>query len=399
MTISSVIAMLAFADLGMGNGLLNAISDANGKDDREAARRYVSSAFLMLSAVGALLALSFALIYPWIPWRGVFNVSSPKAVAEAGPAMTVFICCFLANMPLGIVQRAQMGYQEGFLNSLWQGFGRVLGLGGILIAIHFRAGLPWLVLAMAGLPMLATLLNGLVLFGFRKPWLRPTWHSATAEDARRILRTGILFFVLQVAVTMAFASDNIIAAQILGPGAVTQYSIPMRMFSFVPMILAVMMVPLWPAYGESIARGDVLWVKRTLVRSLKISLLVTSVASFLLVVFGVQVVHLWVGPEITPSFPLLLGLGVWMVMQAGGTAVAMFLNGANILRFQAVCASLMAIGALIGKIILAHLIGISGIIWGRILAYGLCTTVPLVIYVPKLLSKMERCNRAERYKA
>lgn len=49
MTISLVIAILVFADLGLGNGLLNAVSEANGRDDREAAREYMSSAFFMLS--------------------------------------------------------------------------------------------------------------------------------------------------------------------------------------------------------------------------------------------------------------------------------------------------------------------------------------------------------------
>src|ERR1035438_2273421 len=33
MTISSIVAMLSFADFGMGNGLLNAVAVANGKND------------------------------------------------------------------------------------------------------------------------------------------------------------------------------------------------------------------------------------------------------------------------------------------------------------------------------------------------------------------------------
>ncbi len=55
MTISSVIALAGFADLGMGYGLLNAISEANGKDDRNAARKYISSAFILLSAVALVV--------------------------------------------------------------------------------------------------------------------------------------------------------------------------------------------------------------------------------------------------------------------------------------------------------------------------------------------------------
>ena len=385
MTISSTVAMLGFADLGMGNGLLNAISEANGRDDREAAREYVSSAFFMLLAVSILLGIGFGLIYSWVPWQRVFNVSESLAVAEAAPAVLILVGCFLLNVPLGIVQRVQMGYQEGFVNSLWQGLGNLMGLGGVLTAIHFRAGLPWLVFAMAGAPMLASALNGLVLFGFRRPWLRPKWNNTTSHAARRILHLGMLFFVLQIAVTFAFASDNIVAAHVLGPEAVTQYSVPKRLFSIVPMILGMALGPLWPAYGESIARGDTAWVKTTLLRSLKIVLTLTSIPAIFLVAFGAKMVRLWVGPEITPSFLLLLGLGLWMLLHSAGSGVAMFLNGANVLWFQVVCASLMASGAFVAKIVLARHVGLPGIIWGTVLAYVVCTAVPLAIYVPRLL--------------
>src|SRR5215203_2890639 len=118
-TISSLTAMLALADLGMGNGLLNAISEANGKDDREAARKYVSSAFFMLSGIAVSLAVLFAVIHPWVPWTRVFNVSSSQAVAEAGPAVAVFAGCFLAGIPLSVARQTQIGYQEGVATNLW----------------------------------------------------------------------------------------------------------------------------------------------------------------------------------------------------------------------------------------------------------------------------------------
>src|SRR5262249_31721647 len=51
MTISSLITVLGFADFGMGNGLLTAICAAHGRDDTQAARRYVSSAFFILLGI------------------------------------------------------------------------------------------------------------------------------------------------------------------------------------------------------------------------------------------------------------------------------------------------------------------------------------------------------------
>jgi len=390
MTISSIVLILGFADLGMGNGLLNAVSEANGKDDRELARTYVSSSFFLLSGLSILLALLFACVYPAIPWERVFNVSSPEATREAGPAMAVFVGCFLVSMPLGIVQRIQMGYQEGFVNSLWEGLGSLLGLAGALLVIHLRAGLPWLVLAMAGAPALAALANTVALFGFRRPWLWPSWNRATGSASRKIFRMGILFFALQASAAIAYSSDNIILAQVLGPDAVAQYSVAARIFSIAPMMLGMILAPLWPAYGESIIRGDIGWVKRTLVKSLSLALFVTGLPAVLLAIFGIQVVLLWVGPAVAPSFVLLLGLAIWSVMFAAGNAVAMFLNGASILRFQVICAVAMSAAAILVKVLLVQRIGLPGVIWGTIVSYAALIGLPFVVYVPKLLSAMEK---------
>src|SRR5215207_9066316 len=108
----------------------------------------------MLSGIAVSLAVLFAVIHPWVPWTRVFNVSSSQAVAEAGPALAVFVGCFLAGIPLSVARQTQIGYQEGFAANLWTILGSLVGLGGVLLAIHVEAGLPWLVLAMASAPTL-----------------------------------------------------------------------------------------------------------------------------------------------------------------------------------------------------------------------------------------------------
>jgi hypothetical protein len=141
---------------------MNAISEAHGQDDRRAAERFVSSGFFMLIAVALLILAGFAAVYPFIPWERVFNVQSPRAIQEAGPAIAVFIVCFLANLPLGVVRQVQLGYQEGFATSLWESAGRVLGLAGLLRPAWAGWCWPWLA---------------------RRPWpgcLTVSWNTAAA---------------------------------------------------------------------------------------------------------------------------------------------------------------------------------------------------------------------------
>jgi O-antigen/teichoic acid export membrane protein len=241
---------------------------------------------------------------------------------------------------------------------------------------------------MGGGPTLALLLNWIFLFRLRSPWLRPQWRRATYASGTRIFRIGFLFFVLQLAVTFSFASDNLVAAQVLGPEAVTQYSVPMRLFSILPMIMSMIMVPLWPAYGEAIARGEMGWIRKTLIKSLFITFLMVALPSLFFVLFGVPIVHFWVGPEITPSFLLLVGMGIWTILSALGSTLGMFLNGINIIKLQIFCASLFGISALLVKILLAYIIGLPGIIWGTIIGYTVFAVIPYIIYLPKIMSNM-----------
>jgi O-antigen/teichoic acid export membrane protein len=389
MAIISATAVLGFADLGMGNGLLNAVSEANGKDDPTMARRYISSAFSMLCLVACSLAIGFWIIYPWVPWSKVFNVSSPQAMAEAGPTMAVFAASFLINLPLGVVQRVRLGYQEGFSNSVWGAIGGLLGLAGMLTAIHLQAGLPWLVLAITAGPIVATVLNGVTLFGFQRPEMRPRWTSALDTTSRSLFNLGIGFLVLQVAAVLTTTSDNIVVAHVLGLNAVAEYAVAVKLFTVVSMILGFVLRPLWPAYAESIARGDIDWLKRTLARTLLIALWLVGSTSLLLVVFGKPIIRWWVGAEMAPPLALLFGLAVFSVISALGNSVAVFLNAARIIRFQVVTALLMGVGSLVAKIYLGGQLGLPGIIWGTIMASVLFSGIPLLFYVPKVLARLE----------
>jgi O-antigen/teichoic acid export membrane protein len=393
-TITSLTLGLSFVDLGLGNGLVNAVAEAHGKDKPALARTYISSAFFLLVTLSVSLGVLFLLLQRWVPWPRVFNVSSSIAMLEAGPAAVAFVGCLLLNAPLGIVQRVQSGYQRGFDNSLWQAIGSLLGLGGLLAAIQLGAGLPWLVLAVAGLPLLATFIQACVLFGWRHPELRPRRDAASPEAARKILRMGSLFFVLQLAAAVAFASDNLVVAQVLGTEAVADYAITLQLFSLPMLVLGTLFTPLWPAYGEAVTRGDVIWVQQTLKRSLLLAALVAGLPSVLLVLWGVPLIHWWAGPSITPPFWLLLGLATWAVLQALGNAVAMFLNGASVIRLQVICATLLALVGLPAKIILAGTFGLPGIAWGTALAYSVLVAAPYLVAVPRILRLLPAASPA-----
>ncbi len=388
MTLSSVLAMAGFADFGIGNGVLNTVSDAFGKDDSEAIRRAISSGLTVLTAIAALLLAGFFLIYGFISWGHFFNVNSTLARAESGPAMAVFVICFALNIPFDVVQRTQLGLQQGFRTNVWQVFSSILILIGILAVVHFRLSLPMLVVALAGAPVLGTAFNALHFFGSSRRDLLPRWHLVSRKTIQQIAKLGALFFVLQVVVAISFSADNFIVARTLGAASVTVFSIPDRMFGMLTLLVTMLVTPLWPAYGEAISRGDMHWVRRTLVRTLVGVLGLTTVASAALLLLANRIILWWVGPTIHPPFQLLLGLAIWTVISSCGATLAVFLNGASIVRFQVIVASIFGIGCLITKVLFTQHYGIVGVPWATILTYSILSAFPCALYVPRLLRRM-----------
>lgn len=386
MTITSVVSMLIFADLGIGNGLVNVISEAHGRDDDEAAHRYMSTGFFALLGIAVLLVGVFVVIYPFISWPRVFNVSSPVAVREAGPAVVVFIVCFLLNLPLDVVQRVQAGYQEGFATNTWRAAGSVLGLASMIAAMRFGCGLPMLILAILGGQLLGIVGNWIHEFGWTHRRFWPEWAHYDSAAARKILSIGVWFFVGQACAAFVVPVDNIIITQILGPDAVTQYSVPMRLFILISTISSMFVVPLWPAYGESLARGDIHWVRSTYYHSLLYNLLVFAPISLAAAVFGKPIVHLWVGKQIQPTYPLLMGMAVWTVFTVAGSAINACLTGITEVKFQAAVAVAMAAANIVLKILMTKAFGLWGVIWAAVLVFSLGIPV-MAVYTHKRLTR------------
>jgi O-antigen/teichoic acid export membrane protein len=385
-TLSSIMALISFADVGLGSGLMNVIATAQGKNDSAAAARSVSSAFYTLCAIALVVVLAFSGAFRFVPWPQVFNVSSPAAVREAGPATAILVLCFALSMPLGIVQRIHAGYQEAFVASAWQALGSVLGLAGVVAAVLSHAGLPWLVLSLAGCPVVAMAANSVWLFRSRRPWLSPRLSLVSARASVSLLRTGFLFFVLQISAAVSYQSASLIIAHVMTPSDVPRYTVPMTLFQLSPWLLGLVLTPLWPAYAESMASGDVGWIRKSFRRSIRWSLTLNVPAAVLLMIVGERIVRVWVGGDIQPQAGLLVSMGVWTILNSLNGPFAMLLNGLEAIRFQVVCATLMAGTNVLLGIFLTRRLGVTGVVAATVVAQFVFILIPSAIYVPRLLA-------------
>lgn len=384
MMLSSLLGFMAFADLGVGNGVLNRITLSRATQDDLMLRRTLLSGYAITASVSLVLILS------WLAW--VKLSAEPTALAgsiasanrtEVLAALSAFVVVLSINIPASLVQRAQLGMQEGYWNGIFQFACAISTLIAVPLALHYGGGVVMLVLATLGIQAAGNVINTLIWLGRNRLLGFRCWQGAM--DVRTftdLLRTGSWFFLLQAAAAFAFQSDAIVITQTLGQTAYGDFAVVQKLFLFVSMLLTSAMVGLWPAFGDAVARNEMGWALQTLRRGVTIAAGVSITGASVLAVTMPWLMTHWMHDLVDPPKALVAALATWTVIDATTSVLAAFMNGANILRAQAVLAVLMALTAFGGKWLLTPWLGATGATLSTILAYCLIS-VPTQVYIFK----------------
>jgi O-antigen/teichoic acid export membrane protein len=391
MMLTGLVGFFAFADLGVGNGVLNRVTALHAAGEVNEQRRVMRAGYACTVAVG------LSLIAIWLAWVALSAAPTiavghiaTEQQSEVLTAMHLFVVLLAVNIPASLAQKQQLGTQCGH----WVGFAQLgaalATLIGVPIALVLGGGLPSLVLGSLGMQVGANLVStwlwrrrlvkldasslGLPLQTGR---IRE-WHVIVS-----LLRTGSLFLILQLAAAFAFQSDSIVIAHQLGQQAYGDFAIVQRVFLAAASILLAGLAGLWPAIGEALARGDAAWVRQALLRGYAIVFVVMGTTCFAIAILMPQILVHWVSMPTPPPSALLTVLAVWTVMEALGNVSGVFLNAAGLLKAQIVSAVAMGITALIGKWFLVGTLGAWGAVLGTIAAYSVIS-LPMQFYLIRL---------------
>ena len=381
MMLSSLLSFFAFADLGVGNGVLNRVTLARANEREDEFAHAVAGGYLCTALVGVFLALV------WFAWRA--GASNPTSLvgtlttasrAPALAALQAFVLLLALNVPATLIQKIQLGSQQGHLVGLSQLGASIATLVFVPTALMMDGPLWLLVVSSFGMQVLANIVNSVW-------WL--TRHRVPAAIARHgvhratlvaLLGSGAMFFVLQLAAAFAFQSDSIVLTHVLGPAAYGDFSVVQRLFLFVSALLSTGFTGLWPAFGDAIARGDMAWARRALLRSVIVAGCVAACVTGTLVLSLGTITSHWLHMVVAPPLSLALALATWTTIDAMTSVAGVFMNAANVLRAQIVFALLMASLAFAGKWWLAPILGPTGSVLATIGAYCL-VSVPAQIFI------------------
>ncbi|MEV6371700.1 lipopolysaccharide biosynthesis protein [Micromonospora musae] len=380
MAVTSLTSMALFADFGLGNGLLTRLARLYAAGDRPAAAREVASAYALLGSLAAALLGVLVATVQLIPWPALLNVTEPDVARDTRAVVLLCFGSFLVNIPLALVQRVQYAHQQVAQSNLWQAVGSLLSAGLVVAGVVADVE-PVLLIAAAVLAVpLMNAANTICYFAWQNPELRPRPRYVRRLTARGLLRLGLRFFVISVLSSVVLNIDGFLVGRVLGMTAAANYAVVMRVFSVLALFVTLVNLPLWPANGEALARGDLAWVRRNTRRMSCLSAAVVALPALGLVLFGNDVLRFWIrSDELTHVPVLLLGaLAGYSLLIAVVSPIFMVQNSIGLLRPQFVGWLACLVLAIPLKVLLAGQLGLSGVALASVVSYA-ATVIPAAV--------------------
>lgn len=378
-TLTTLLAWFQLADLGIGNGLLNAVAGARGGKHSDEARRHVATAFWILGALAAGMLLVTAAMSYLVDWSAVFHLRTPQARTEIAPALAVAGALFALSFPLSLLDRIYVALQEGALANGWATTASLASLLALVVVVETGGGLVALVAGFSGARLLVQAINAGWLFLRHRPDLAPRAAAIDRRSATALMRTGGLFFAVQAAALVLYETDNLIIARVLDARSVTPYSVAWRLF-LVPAAPAIMVFPyLWAAYADAGARRDAPWIHASFRTSLAIGTISAAALCAPLLYWGRGIILRFAGPDALPPPGLLAWMAAWAVVQSFLNGLSCLLNSQNRIKGQAIYGAITAIVNVALSVRWARSDGITGVIAATVVACLACAVVPASI--------------------
>lgn len=391
-TLVSFVVFAGFLDFGFGNGTMNLLAAAKGRDNLAEIEITLREGNRMLRRVALWLAGATLLALPIIPWHRLLGMPDSMAGVSRASAGVVLTSIVLA-IPLNLATRAQLGLGRGGRAFRWQALSQILALLAVIVCTQLEASLPVLTAAAVTTPLLGSLANTLDMRRMRHASITEVSDIQHNEIARKISHEGVQFFILQLAAALAFSADLPLISALRGPVDAGSYAVVQRFFSVIPLGLSLLWVPLWPMYRQALAAGDHIWVTRTLRRSLFLAVLSAGACAAMLALGFNQLISLWVHKPPNVSSKMLAGFAAWSTLDALGGALGTFLNAASIMRYQVVIAIVFGVSCVAAKIFVLHSMALDLLPWTTAVVYSATCLLPLSLLFPRIV----RMTTAKQY--
>lgn len=334
LTLSSIVGWFSFFDIGLTQGLRNRFAEAKASGNDELAQIYISTTYVILGIIFAIIWLLFILANTFLDWSRILNISQDMRNEATMLAIIVFTF-FCLDFVLRIINTILTANQEPAKSSIIDVLGQLLALLIIVILVKTTEGsLIKLGIALCVSPLVVLVAANIYLFRGEFAKYRPRFSKVNFSSAKDLVNLGVVFFIIQLAGIIQFQTANIIIAQNFGTVEVTSYNIVFKYFGVLTMVNMIFLNPFWSASTEAYIKRDINWIRSSIRRYNQLNLLLT-LAGGLMLAFSGPVYRIWLGEgKVDIAFSLSLWGFLYFNIMVFGSKYVFFLNSINALRIQ-----------------------------------------------------------------
>ncbi|MDY0101600.1 MAG: MATE family efflux transporter [Lentimicrobium sp.] len=369
-TLGSIVGWINYFDIGLGNGLRNKFTEALAKDEKKLAQIYVSTTYAALSMIFGAFFVIFLTINPFLNWSTILN--GPEAMrTELNTLAIITIGFFLLRFIFRIIAIIITADQRPAISNTFDPLSNIIALGVILVLMKTtEPSLINLGLVLGGAPVLVLILATLYFFNKKYKEYRPVLKLVNFQYFKDLAGLGFQFFIIQITVVVIMSTNNLIITQVVGPDAVTAYSVAYKYFGLISMLFVIITNTYWSAFTEAFVKKDFAWIKRVMQGMIKIWLGIIVLIAIMLAISN-PFYHLWVGDKVKVPFMLSFYTALFVVVYIWYSIFIYFINGTGKIKLQLYTAVTVAIFNIPLSIFLANTLGMgaSGVILGSCISY------------------------------
>lgn len=382
-TILSVITIIAVGDLGIGNGLKNKATEALARDDRHGMKEYISTAYVCISIIAALIFLIGAF---------VLFLSRNRLFDTDGIGLTIFIMLIsiCVNFVLSLVNSLLLAHQKSGIVSMGYLLNSFFLLVGVFTIRYLKPSSIVLLGLVYNLAMLLSILIINIIFFTKNKALLPKIKYFRKDKIRDTMGISIKFFILQCTFIILYSSDNIIINRFISVESVTTYSVINKIYENINTLYSTLLFPIWSAVTFAYTKLDTKWIKQ-LVKKLLISLVILSLLLLILGIMLNTIVHIWLGKPIIYPYNMIVLFSLYSILVGWNGIFASIINGTGKINLYVAVSIIVAIANIPLSIFYSKTMGLG--IFGIKLAPLTCQLLPAIalpIQVMHEFRKMEK---------
>jgi len=333
LTILSILSWINYFDVGLGNGLRNKLAESLSNGNKEEAKEYVSTSYIILGIFVFVLIIIYSLVSKFINWNQIFNI---EVLTENKLNTVLFILMigYLLRFLLSLIKSVSFANQDAVVPASILFFSNLLV---VIILYIFQilgyGGLLNLSIIYSIIFVFVFLFANIYLYYKNYRDISPSIKYYSKEKISNIFNLGIKFFIIQIAALIIFTTDNMIITQVLGPEYVTPYQILFKLFNVFLIASSVILTPLWSAFTDAYTKDDYSWMKNIL-KKLILLMIPLTIAIIIMGYFSNSIIELWLDESLNLSNSFIILMSILIFLRVWSNIFAYISNGISRMKVQ-----------------------------------------------------------------